>query len=69
MSKALRHLLTAPTVYIRDSDEAEMVEVSPHQYLSRKAVAVLCSPTLGSPQAKSAAVPQRRKPAMSLLDD
>lgn len=69
MSKQFRHLLTAPTSYIRDTDEAEMIEVSPHQYISRRAVASICSPVSGSPQSVRAAAPQRRKPAMSLYDD
>lgn len=35
--------LNAPTSYVRDFDQAEMVEVAPHQYLSRLAIANICS--------------------------
>lgn len=65
MSSPFKLLLNAPTSYIREDDEAEMVEVAPHRYVSRRALANICNPA--SPQASVAAPRKARSKAPNLL--
>lgn len=44
---AYKALLNAPTSYVRE-DGAEMVELKPHQFVSRIALATICSPRVPS---------------------
>jgi hypothetical protein len=50
-----RAALNAPTAYVREDDEAEMIELKPHCYVSRRALAVICSPKVVPPPRASAA--------------